>query len=94
MPAQKNCVASVAMNDGTPMRATSTPFRNPTISPEPSPASTATQPSPYSLNSTANTKPENAMIAGKHRSISPAPITKVSPTASRIRGGSVDRNVV
>ena len=82
------------MNDGIPIRATMTPLRYPTSSPEPTPASTASQPSSYSLNSTAKTNPEKAMIAGKERSISPAPITKVSPTASRTSGGSVERNVV
>ena len=46
------------------------------------------------MNRTAKTKPEKAMIAGKERSISPAAITKVSPVASRISGGAVDRNVV
>ena len=55
---------------------------------------TAIQPSSYSLNSTAKTKPENPRIAGKQRSISPAPMMKVRPTASRISGGSVERKVV
>ena len=34
------------------------------------------------------------MTAGNDRSISPAPITKVRPTASRITGGTVERKVV
>ena len=47
-----------------------------------------------SLKITAKTKPENPRIAGKQRSISPAPMIKVRPTASRITGGSVDKKVV
>ncbi len=94
MPAQKNWVASVAMKDGMPIRATMMPFRSPTRRPEARPATTASQPRPYSLKSTAKTKPEKAMTAGNDRSISPAPITKVSPTASRTSGGSVERKVV
>ena len=94
MPAQKNCVPSVAMNDGMPILATSTPLMKPTRTPEASAATTAIQPRSYSLNRTAKTKPEKAMIEGKERSISPAPMTKVRPVASRISGGRVDRNVV
>ena len=94
MPAQKNCVPSVVMNEGMPILAMMTPLMKPTRTPEASPATTAIQPRLYSLKSTAKTNPENAMIAGKHRSISPAPMTKVSPSASRISGGSVDRKVV
>ena len=82
------------MNDGIPILAMMSPLRNPTKIPEASPATTAIQPRSYSLKRTANTKPEKAMIDGKLRSISPAPITKVSPVASRISGGSVERKVV
>ena len=55
---------------------------------------TAHQPKLYSLNNTANVKPENEMIEGKQRSISPAPMTKVSPVASSTSGGRVERKVV
>ena len=65
MPDQKNCVPSVAMKEGMPIFATSRPLMKPTSTPEASAATTAIQPSPYSLNSTANTKPEKAMIDGK-----------------------------
>ena len=94
MPAQKNWVPSVAMNEGMPILAMIKPLTKPTRTPEARPAMTAIQPRSYSLNNTAKTKPEKAMMAGKHRSISPAPITKVRPTASSISGGRVDRNVV
>ncbi len=94
MPAQKNWVASVVMKDGMPTLAMRRPLTKPTRIPDARPATTASQPSSYSLNNTAKTKPEKAMIEGKQRSISPAPITKVRPTASRIRGGSVERKVV
>ena len=82
------------MNDGMPTLAMMTPLRKPIKVPDASPATTASQPRSYSLNRTAKTKPEKAMIAGKQRSISPAPITKVRPVASRISGGRVERNVV
>ena len=82
------------MKDGMPILAMMTPLRNPTRTPEARPATTAIQPRSYSLNSTAKTKPEKAMIDGKQRSISPAPITKVRPAASRISGGRVERKVV
>ncbi len=49
MPAQKNCVASVAMKEGMPSLATSTPLMKPTMMPAPSPARTAIQPRWYSL---------------------------------------------
>ena len=94
MPAQKNWVASVAMNAGMPTFAMITPLTNPTKTPDARPATTAIQPRLYSLNSTAKTKPENAMIAGKQRSISPAAITKVRPAANSTSGGNVERNVV
>ena len=94
MPAQKNWVPRVAMKEGMPMTAIRTPLRKPTSRPLASAATTASQPSSYSLNSTAKTKPENAITDGKDRSISPAPMTKVSPTASSTSGGRVDRNVV
>ena len=94
MPYQKNWAASVAMKEGMPTLATRTPLMKPIRIPEPSATTTAIQPRSYSLNRTAKVKPEKPMIAGKHRSISPAPITKVSPMASRISGGSVDRKVV
>ena len=71
MPAQKNWVPSVVMNDGMPTLAMMTPLRNPTRIPDARPAMTAIQPRSYSLNSTAKTKPEKAMIEGKERSISP-----------------------
>ena len=94
MPAQKNWVASVVMNEGMPTFAMMTPLIKPTRIPDARPAITASQPSSYSLNRTAKMKPEKAMIEGKQRSISPAPITKVRPTASRISGGRVERKVV
>jgi hypothetical protein len=46
------------------------------------------------LNSTAKTNPEKAMIEGKERSISPAPMTNVRPAARRMSGGRVERKVV
>ena len=82
------------MNDGMPILAMRTPFRTPTSKPDASPASAASQPRSNSLKRTAKTKPEKEMIAGKERSISPAPMTKVSPIARRTRGGSVERKVV
>ena len=106
MPYQKNWVPSVAMNEGMPILATSRPLMKPTSTPEAMATSraiarlddSASQREPVrssaSLNSTAKTKPEKPMIAGKQRSISPAPMMKVRPTASRISGGSVDRKVV
>ena len=94
MPDQKNCVPSVAMKLGMPTRAISTPLRKPTNTPDASAPSTASQPNWYSLNSSANTKPEKAITAGNERSISPAPITKVRPIASRISGGAVESSVV
>ena len=94
MPAQKNWVPRVAMKEGMPMTAIRKPLRKPTSRPLASAATTASQPSSYSLNSTAKTKPENAITEGKDRSISPAPMTKVSPTASSTSGGRVERKVV
>ncbi len=94
MPAQKNCVASVAMKEGMPIFATKIPLTKPTRTPEAKPAATASQPRSYSLKRTAKTKPEKAMIAGKLRSISPAPMMKVRPMARRISGGRVERKVV
>ena len=94
MPAQKNCVPSVVMNDGMPIFAMMRPLMKPTRTPEASPAMTASQPRSYSLNKTAKTNPEKAMIEGKERSISPPPITKVRPVASRMSGGRVERKVV
>ena len=82
------------MNDGMPSFAMMRPLRNPTKTPEARAAMTAIQPRSYSLNSTAKTNPENAMIEGKERSISPAPMTNVSPVARRISGGRVERKVV
>ena len=82
------------MNDGMPRRATRSPFTAPTSTPERSATITASQPSPYSLNSTANMNPENAMTEGNDRSISPAPMTNVSPIDSKMSGGRVDRNVM
>ena len=94
MPAQKNWVPKVAMKDGMPITAIRKPLTTPTSRPLASAATTASQPSSYSLNRTAKTKPENAITDGKDRSISPAPMTKVRPTASRTRGGRVERKVV
>ncbi len=82
------------MKDGMPTLAMMTPLTKPTRIPDARPATTASQPRSYSLNRTAKTKPEKAMIEGKQRSISPAPITKVRPVASRISGGRVERKVV
>ena len=82
------------MKDGMPILAMMIPLIKPTMMPEAKAAITASQPSSYSLNRTAKTKPEKEMIAGKERSISPAPMTKVSPTARIRRGGRVDRKVV
>ena len=100
MPYQKNWVPSVAMKEGMPILATSTPLMKPTSSSaamashgdrtDGKPAAAFDT----SLKSTAKTKPEKPMIAGKQRSISPAPMMKVRPTASRISGGSVERKVV
>ena len=90
MPAQKNCVARVAMNEGMPTLATRTPLIDADEQAADEAATTASQPSSYSLNSTAKTKPENAITEGNDRSISPAAITKVRPSARRISGGSVD----
>ena len=94
MPVQKNCVPSVAMKEGMPTLAMRRPFTSPTSMPDAIAAITASQPSPYSLKRIAKTKPEKAMTEGKERSISPAPMTKVRPRASRISGGSVVRKVV
>ena len=85
---------SVAMKEGKPIFAMSTPLIRPTMTPAASPAATAIHPSRYSLNSTAKTNPEKPMTAGKERSISPAPMMKVRPTASSISGGNVERKVV
>ena len=82
------------MNEGMPILAMIKPLTKPTRTPEARPATTAIQPRSYSLNKTAKTKPEKAMIGGKQRSISPAPMTKVRPIASRMSGGSVERNVM
>ena len=65
MPAQKNCVPSVVMNEGMPTLAMIRPLMKPTRIPDARPATTASQPRSYSLNRTAKTKPEKAMIDGK-----------------------------
>ena len=82
------------MNDGMPILAMMTPLRNPTKTPEASPAMTAIQPRSYSLKRTAKMNPEKAITEGKERSISPAPMTNVSPVARRMSGGKVERKVV
>ena len=117
MPYQKNCVPSVAINEGMPILATSTPLMKPMRTPANSATTTPPQrmssaasgearnpPSGVSVADTiqscpslkmiASTKPEKPMTAGKLRSISPAPMMKVSPIASSITGGRVERNVV
>ena len=64
------------------------------LAPEASAATTASQPRSYSLNRIAKTKPEKDITAGKERSISPAPMMNVRPTARSRSGGRVDRKVV
>src|SRR5947209_14446291 len=93
-PYQKNCAARVAMIEGTPIRATIRPLIYPTRAPA---ASARTMPSQALhagskvLYAQEKAKPDSATTAGKLRSISPAVMTRVSPSAAIRVGGTVSR---
>ena len=91
-PFQKNCAASVAMIDGTPTTATIRPLMYPTRAPDANAATTASHGLAPCRKVQEKTKPEKAMIAEKLRSISPAQMTRVRPSASTSCGGTVWKN--
>jgi len=90
-PFQKNWAARVAIIEGTPTLATSIPLIKPTKAPAARARIRASQGVPRVRKMKENTKPENAIIAEKLKSISPAAITSVSPNAKMRSGGIVCR---
>lgn len=80
------------MIEGTRSRATRTPFTQPTSAPATSARRKPGHPTSKVWKHQVNTNPDSATTAGKLRSISPAVITNVSPTARTSIGGTVWKN--
>jgi len=85
---------SVAMIEGTPTLAMIVPLKNPIAIPTMIPQTMARMMFLVARKTSEKMYPENAMIAGKERSISPAVMTKVSPRAMMRVKGTVDKKAM
>ena len=89
-PRQKNCVPMVAMMDGTPTYATRKPLQRPIPKPIRMATMTPSQTCPVCIAVSAKPNPATASVEGKHKSISPAATTNVSPSARKPYRGKVE----
>jgi len=90
-PIQTNIVLKVTIIDGTPIFTMIKPLINPIAIPTKMLIMRLIKILSVFRNVTENMNPENAMIAGKERSISPAVTTNVNPNAIMSEKGIVER---
>ena len=89
-----NIVLKVAMIDGTPILAIIMPFMKPIPMPTIKLQTSATIMLPVLRNDNPKMYPQKAIMPGKERSISPAVIIKVKPSAMISVNGTVERKAI